>query len=67
LVFEFFQSDAFIIGYYVLTVSASLLLIKETKKRWNDLKDGKRSMIFAPIAFGILFFYVSQTGLQRIP
>ena len=56
--FEFFQSDAFIIGYYVLTVSASLLLIKETKKRWNDLKDGKRSMIFAPMAFGIILAYV---------
>ena len=55
---EFFQSDTFVIGYYVLTVSASLLLIKETKKRWRDLIDGKNSMIFAPIAFGIILAYV---------
>lgn len=56
--FEFFQSDAFIIGYYVLTVSTSLLLIKDTKKRIADLKDGKKSIIFAPIAFGIIFAYI---------
>jgi len=55
---EFFQSEAFIIGYYVLTVGASLLLIKETKKRLTDLKEGKNSMIFAPIAFGILLAYI---------
>ena len=29
---SFFESDAFLIGYYVLTVGASLLLIKDTKK-----------------------------------
>ena len=55
---EFFQSEAFVIGYYVLTVSASLLLIKETKKRWRDLIEGKNSMIFAPISFGIILAYV---------
>ncbi len=55
---EFFQSEAFIIGYYVLTVGASLLLIKETKKRLSDLEEGKNSMIFAPIAFGILLVYI---------
>ena len=55
---EFFQSEAFVVGYYVLTVSASLLLIKETKKRIIDLKKGKKSIIYAPIAFAILFAYV---------
>ena len=55
---SFFQSDGFVIGYYVLTVSASLLLIKETKKRWIDLKDGKKSIKFAPFAFAILIAYV---------
>jgi hypothetical protein len=30
---EFFQSEGFVIGYYVVTVAASLALIKETKKR----------------------------------
>lgn len=55
---EFFQSDGFIIGYYVLTVGASLLLIKETKKRIKDLRAGINSAKYAPIAFGILFAYV---------
>ena len=55
---EFFQSDGFVIGYYVLTVAASLALIKETKKRIVDLKKGIRSMKYAPIAYGILFAYI---------
>ncbi len=55
---EFFQSDGFIIGYYVVTVAASLALIKETKKRIVDLKKGLRSMKYAPITYGILFAYI---------
>ncbi len=55
---EFFQSDGFIIGYYVVTVAASLALVKETKKRIVDLKKGLRSMKYAPIAYGILFAYI---------
>ncbi|QUC65072.1 hypothetical protein NsoK4_02040 [Nitrosopumilus sp. K4] len=55
---EFFQSDGFVIGYYALTVGASLLLVKETKKRIQDLKNGIRSIKYAPIAFGILAAYV---------
>ncbi len=55
---EFFQSDGFVIGYYVLTVAASLALVKETKKRIVDLKKGLRSMKYAPIAYGILFAYI---------
>lgn len=55
---EFFQSDGFVIGYYVLTVAASLALIKETKKRIIDLKKGLHSMKYAPIAYGILFAYI---------
>ena len=46
------------IGYYVLTVAASLLLVKETKKRIVDLKKGLHSIKYAPIAYGILFAYV---------
>ena len=56
--FTFFQSEGFVVGYYVLTVTASLLLVKETKKRFNDLKDGISSIKFAPLAFGILAAYV---------
>ena len=55
---SFFQSDIFIIGYYVLTVGSSLLLIKETKKRIHDLKIGINSIKYAPLAFGILAAYV---------
>ncbi|MFB5645011.1 MAG: hypothetical protein ACE5R3_00265 [Nitrosopumilaceae archaeon] len=55
---EFFQSDGFVIGYYVLTVAASLVLVKETKKRIVDLKKGLHSMKYAPIAYGILFAYI---------
>ncbi len=55
---EFFQSDGFVIGYYVLTVAASLVLIKETKKRLVDLKKGLSSIRYTPIAYGILFAYV---------
>ncbi len=54
---SFFESDAFVIGYYVLTVGASLLLIKETKKRWTDLKKGLGSIKYAPISFGIIAAY----------
>ncbi len=51
------ESDAFVIGYYVLTVGASLALIKETKNRWANLKKGLGSMKFAPITFGIIVVY----------
>jgi len=55
---DFFQSDGFVIGYYILTVGSSLLLIKETKKRITDLKSGINSIKYAPIAFAILFAYI---------
>jgi len=55
---EFFQSDGFIIGYYILTVGTSLLLVKETKKRLRHLKRGINSIKYAPLSFGILFAYV---------
>jgi hypothetical protein len=47
-----------VIGYYVLTVAASLVLIKETKRRLIDLKLGQSSIKYAPIAYAILFAYV---------
>jgi membrane protease YdiL (CAAX protease family) len=56
--FSFFQSDVFVIGYYIFTVAASLLLIKETKKRIFDLKNGLNSIKYAPIPFAILILYV---------
>ena len=56
---SFFNSDMFVIGYYVLTVGSSLLLIKETKKRIYNLKNGLKSIKYAPIPFGILALYVT--------
>lgn len=52
------SSDGFVIGYYVFTVATSLILIKETKKRVLDLAAGAKSIIYAPIAFGILIGYL---------
>lgn len=52
------SSDGFVIGYYVFTVATSLILIKETKKRVLDLVAGAKSIIYAPIAFGILIGYL---------
>jgi len=56
--FSFFQSEEFLIVYYVITVGASLLLIKETKGRLKNLKNGIRSMKYAPLTFGILIAYI---------
>lgn len=55
---EFLQSKGFIMGYYIFTVASSLILIKETKKRFYDLKDGIKSIKFTPLAFGIVLGYV---------
>ncbi|MGQ0606495.1 MAG: hypothetical protein ACT4OD_06050 [Candidatus Nitrosotenuis sp.] len=52
------KSEGFVIGYYVFTVATALILIKETKKRIFDLVNGVRSIIYAPIAFGILIVYL---------
>lgn len=54
---SFLNSDGFVIGYYILTVGVSLLLIKETKTRIKDLKKGFKSFKYAPLAFGIVAIY----------
>lgn len=53
-----FKSEGFIVGYYVFTVATSLLLVKETKKRILDLKNGAKSIAYAPLSFGILIAYL---------
>ena len=53
-----FKSDGFVIGYYIVTVATSLLLVKETKNRILDLAKGSKSIIYAPISFGILLAYL---------
>jgi membrane protease YdiL (CAAX protease family) len=53
-----FKSEWFVIGYYAFTVGTSLLLIKETKNRIRDLAKGSRSIIYAPVPFGMLLAYL---------
>ena len=66
---DFFQSEAFVIGYYVFTVAVSLVLIKETKNRLKNLKEGLKSIRFAPLSFGILTAYAlfAFEFLETIP
>lgn len=67
--FSFFQSEPFLIGYYVMTVGSSIILIKETKTRIRELKEGLSSMKFAPISFGILAAYImfAYEFVDKIP
>ena len=64
-----FSSEGFIVGYYVFTVAASLVLIKETKKRLFDLSKGIKSIIYAPISFGVLILYIvfAYPFVDKIP
>ncbi len=55
--FEILNSDEFVIGYYILTVAASLILIKETKRRLTELKVGISSIKYAPFSFAIVVVY----------
>lgn len=52
------EANPFVVGYYVLTVGASLLLVKETKKRLSDLRKGVKSIKYAPISFTALIMFV---------
>lgn len=54
---SFFSSEEFVIGYYVVTVAASLVLIKETKTRLLDLKKGLGSAKYAILSFGVILVY----------
>lgn len=53
-----FRSEGFVIGYYAFIVATSLLLVKETKSRVLELLKGSKSIVYAPISFGILFAYL---------
>ncbi len=52
------EANPFVVGYYVLTVGVSLLLVKETKKRLIDLRKGVKSIKYAPISFAALILFV---------
>lgn len=66
---NFLNSDNFIIGYYVITVAASLLFVKDTKKRILDFKKGFSSSKYAFFSFSILLVYIifGFTPLNSIP
>ena len=66
---EVLSSDGFVIGYYIFTVATSLFLVKETKKRVLDLIKGVRSMVYAPLSFGILVAYLvfAYQYVDKIP
>ncbi len=55
--FSIFESESFVIGYYVLTVGVSLLLVKDTKKRILGLVSGISSIKYAPLSFAIIISY----------
>ena len=63
------NSQEFVVGYYIFTVASSLLLIKETKKRIQDLRIGIKSAVYAPIAFGILagYLFTLYPFVDKIP
>lgn len=64
-----FRSEGFVIGYYAFTVAASLVLIRDTKSRISDLVKGIRSIVYAPIPFGILILYLvfAYPYIDKIP
>ncbi|HVX02613.1 MAG TPA: hypothetical protein VHA09_05625 [Nitrososphaera sp.] len=51
------------------TVVPTLLLVKETKPRLKNLKNGLRSLIYLPISVGILMAYVVFAAgfLSKVP
>jgi membrane protease YdiL (CAAX protease family) len=48
----------FLIIFYVATVVPTLLLVKETKPRLKNIKNGARSLVYLPLTVGILMTYV---------
>jgi len=61
--------STFLIIFYVATVVPTLLLVKETKPRLKNLKNGLRSLVYLPLTVGILMAYVVFAAgfLSNIP
>jgi membrane protease YdiL (CAAX protease family) len=61
--------NTFLIIFYVATVVPTLLLVKETKPRLKNLKNGLRSLVYLPLTVGILMAYVVFAAgfLSNIP
>lgn len=63
------MDNTFLIIFYVATVVPTLLLVKETKPRLKNLKNGLRSLVYLPLTVGILMAYVVFAAgfLSNIP
>ena len=63
------MGSTFLIIFYVATVVPTLLLVKETKPRLKNLKNGLRSLVYLPLTVGILMAYVVFAAgfLSNIP
>lgn len=63
------MDSTFLIIFYVATVVPTLLLVKETKPRLKNLKNGLRSLVYLPLTVGILMAYVVFAAgfLSNIP
>lgn len=63
------MDSIFLIIFYVATVVPTLLLVKETKPRLKNLKNGLRSLVYLPISVGMLMAYVFFAAgfLSQVP
>ncbi|MCI0563488.1 MAG: hypothetical protein MN733_33855 [Nitrososphaera sp.] len=63
------MDELFLILFYVAMIAPSLLLVKDTKRRLSNLKNGGRSLIFLPLTIGGLVAYVmfAMDFLSGIP
>jgi membrane protease YdiL (CAAX protease family) len=61
--------STFLIIFYVATVVPTLLLVKETKPRLKNLRNGLRSIVYLPLTVGILMLYVifAMDFFSKIP
>lgn len=63
------MDSTFLIIFYVATVVPTLLLVRETKPRLKNLKNGLRSLVYLPLTVGILMSYVvfAMGYLSQVP
>ncbi len=52
------MDSTFLIIFYIATVVPTLLLVKETKPRLKNMKNGLKSLVYLPLTVGILMAYV---------
>jgi len=61
--------DIFLIIFYVATVIPTLLMVKETKTRLRNIKEGLKSLVWLPLTIGGLGVYIffAMDFLSTIP